>query len=497
MPEPAVAPRPPRRLVVRLATNALIQAGGSGLASLIGLFTFVAVTRGLGPEAFGDFATAMAFLFVPIVLADIGIASAVLRDISASPERTDRVISAALPLRALIASGTVGLALAVGMAIPFSGQTKTAILIGSFGSLLHLMTLSLLPPIQAQLKLHWAVVANLTGRLVTLGVTLASLSAGFGFKSIVLAHVAGLGVTFLLHLAVVMRLVSLRPLVDTAYWKTLVRGALVLGLAVSLAQIYVRIDMLLLALLKPSAEVGVYGAAFKFVELAELIVAAISISAFPSLARFVATGDPRLHRLIQKSFDVLIAVAAPIALLMVALSTQIIHLTAGSEFSEAAVALELLAPYVLFSFINSLLIRVLLASNRDRTLLALAVSTLALNVALNLVFIPAYGFRAAAVISVVCEACMLVPAALAVRQQGALPSLRYARMVALAVGAMAAMLLVAPGPPLLVAPIAGAVYLAVLFAAPGTVRELVRSLFPSGAAADPQVNVSEALDRIS
>src|SRR5687768_13451596 len=102
MPESAAAPRPPRRLVVRLATNALIQAAGSALASLIGLFTFVAVTRGLGPEAFGDFATAMAFLFVPIVLADIGIASAVLREISASPERTDRVMSAALPLRALI-----------------------------------------------------------------------------------------------------------------------------------------------------------------------------------------------------------------------------------------------------------------------------------------------------------------------------------------------------------------------------------------------------------
>jgi O-antigen/teichoic acid export membrane protein len=467
-----------RPLVVRLTANAAVQAGGSGLASLIGLFTFVAVTRGLGPEAFGDFATAMAFLFLPIVLADVGIAASVLREISASPERTDRVMSAALPLRALIAAGAVGLALAVGMAIPFSGQTKTAILIGSVGSFLHLMTLSLLPAIQAELKMHWAVVANLAGRLLTLGFTLAALSAGFGFTSIVWAHVAGLAVTFGLHLVVVARLVSLRPLVDTAYWRSLLRGALVLGLAISLGQIYVRLDMLLLALLKPSAEVGLYGAAFKFIEVSELLVAAISISVFPSLARFVASGDPRLPRLIQKSFDVLIAVAAPMAVFMLTLSSQIIQLTAGSKFSEASVALKLLAPCVLFTFVNSLLIRVLLASNRDRTLLALAVSTLAVNVLLNLLLIPAYGFRAAAAISVVSEVCMLVPAALAVRRLGALPSLRYVPIVLLAVGGMAAVILLAPGPRLLVVALAGAVYLAALLLAPGTIRELSRTLMP-------------------
>jgi O-antigen/teichoic acid export membrane protein len=467
-----------RPLVVRMTANAAVQAGGSGLASLIGLFTFIAVTRGLGPEAFGDFATAMAFLFLPIVLADVGIAASILREISASPERTNRVMSAALPLRGLIAAGAVGLGLAVGMAIPFSGQTKTAILVGSLGSFVHLLTLSLLPAIQAQLKMHWAVGANLAGRLVTLGFTLAALGAGFGFTSIVWAHVVGLAVTFVLHLVVVTRLISLRPQVDTAYWRSLVRGALVLGLAISLAQIYFRVDTLLLALLKPSLEVGLYGAAFKFIELSHLIVAAIGISVFPSLASFVASGDPRLHRLIQKSFDVFIAVAAPLALVMVALSSEIIRLTAGSEFLEAAAALELLAPYVLFSFVNGLLIRILLASNRDRTLLALALATLTLNVALNLAFIPAYGFRAAAVISVVCEACMLVPAALAVRRLGALPSLRYAPIVLLAVGGMAAVILLAPGPRLLVVALAGAVYLAALLLAPGTIRELSRTLMP-------------------
>ena len=418
----------------------------------------------------------MAFLFLPIVLADMGIATSVLREISASPERTERVMSAALPLRGLIAAGVVGLSVGVGMAIPFNGQTRTAVLIGSLGSFLHLLTLSLVPALQAQLKMQWAVAANVAGRLVTLGLTLGALSVGLGFASVVWAHVAGLALTFGLHVAIVARLVSLRPVVDLAYWRGLVRGALVLGLAVSLAQIYFRIDTLLLGLLRPSGEVGLYGAAYKFVELSHLITAAIGISFFPPLARFVASGDPRVHRLIQKSFDVLIAVAAPIALLMFALSSEIIAVTAGAEFVEAATALELLAPVVLFSFANTLLVRVLLASNHDRTLLALALSTLLLNVVLNLIFIPAYGFRAAAVVLVVCEAIRLIAAVFAVRRLGTMPSLRYARMVVLAGAGMAAVVLAAPGPAILAAGLGGAAYLSVLVLAPGTVRELSRSL---------------------
>ena len=75
-------------LVVRLAANTVVQAVGSVVASAIGLFTFVAMTRGLGPEAFGDFTAATVFLMIPVVLSDVGLSSAVLREMSAHPERT-------------------------------------------------------------------------------------------------------------------------------------------------------------------------------------------------------------------------------------------------------------------------------------------------------------------------------------------------------------------------------------------------------------------------
>ncbi|HET7855668.1 MAG TPA: flippase [Gaiellaceae bacterium] len=468
-----------RSLTVRLATNTIVQAAGILAGAAIGFFTFVAVTRGLGPEAFGDFTAAMVFLFIPVVIADIGFSTAVLREISASPERTESAMRASLPFRTFVSAGIVALAAAIGVLLPLNDRTTVAILIGAVGSFLTLMTLALLPVLQAQLRMHWAVAGNVTGRLVTLGLTLAALGIGLGFKSIVAAQVVGIAVTFAVHLYAVGRTVRLRPVVDPQYWRSLVAGSIVIGLAIGLSQIYFRVDTVLLALFRSSEEVGLYGAAYKFIELSQFMAAAVAVSMFPPLAAFVARGDPRARDLVQKSFDVLIAGAVFLFVLMLAFPEEIITVSAGPDYREAASALQLLAPYVLFGFVNAGLWRALLATERDRLLLATAVVVLVLNVALNLALIPEYGYKAAAVISVVSEAVILAPIAWAVRQDGLLPNLRYGRLVVVAGLAMAAVAWGVPAPAIVAGTLATALYAAILLAAPGTVNEVARSLLPA------------------
>ena len=470
---------PAHGLVLRLAANTLAQAAGSLLAAVAGFFTFVAVTRGLGPDAYGHLTAATAFLFIPTVLAEAGLSAALLRQISAAPEQTEHAIRASLPLRALVAVVALGAALAIALVSPLPYLTKVAIVISSVGSLCTLLTLSVMPVLQAQLKMHLSVAATLAGRLLTLGVTLGVLAAGLGFRSVVAAQVVGAVLILVLHVGIVGRLVSLRPVVDTAYWKRLLAGSLALGLAIALGQAYFRIDAVLLALLRDPYEVGLYGAAYKFIEISEFLVVAIPTSVFPPLARFVATGDTRAAGLVQRAFDVMLAAAAPLAVGMVLFAEPVIVASAGEEFREGADALRLLAPYVLLSFANGLLFRILMAHGRDRVLLATTGSVLVANVALNLAFIPLYGFRAAAVISVVTEALVLVPLALAARRRGLAPRLGYVPVVAAAAGAMAAVGLLLPGPAAIAMAASAAVYLAVVLALPGTAREVAfRHLLP-------------------
>jgi O-antigen/teichoic acid export membrane protein len=466
-------------LTVRLAANTIVQALGGVLAAMIGFFTFVAVTRGLGPEAYGDLTAALVFLFIPVAIADVGLSLAVLREISITPARTEPAMRASLPLRALVSGGVIALAAGLGAALPFNHRTTLAVLIGSVGAFLTLMTLALLPVLQAQLKMHWAVAGNVAGRLATLGATLAVLEAGLGFTSIVWSHVAGLAVAFAIHLFAVARLVRLRPVVDRVYWRSLFVGSLVIGLAIAISQIYFRIDTVLLALLRSSEEVGLYGAAYKFIELAQFLAGAVAISMFPALANFIAEDDPRARQLLQKAFDVLLAAAVFVAVVMLAFPEEIITFTAGDEFRDAAPALQLLAPYVFFGFVNVALWRVLLASKRDNALLASAAGVLVLNVVLNLALVPSYGYKAAAVVAVVSEAAVLVPVAVLIRRDGLLPALHYGPAIVLAGAALAAVVWLVPGPALLAGALGTAVYAAILLFVPGTVREVAGSLVAS------------------
>jgi O-antigen/teichoic acid export membrane protein len=183
---------------------------------------------------------------------------------------------------------------------------------------------------------------------------------------------------------------------------------------------------------------------------------------------------------VQKVFDVLMATAVPLAVVMMAYAEEIVVFTAGGDFREGGVALQLLAPYVFFSFANGVLWRVLISTSRDRLLFALSVLVLAANVALNLVFIPIYGFKAAAVISVVSEAMIAVPIVLSVRRLELLPNLRFAPALLAALAAMVAVVVFLPGPWALTALAAGLVYSFVLLALPGTARDvLVDDLLPA------------------
>jgi O-antigen/teichoic acid export membrane protein len=468
-----------RGLASRLVTNSAVQLAGTLLASGISFFTFVAVARKLGPAAYGDLTAALVYLFVPAVLADVGLSATVVRRISAEPAETESALGASLPLRALVALGLTGVFVGAAYALPFDDRTRVAILIASVGTLATLLNGALNPVFQARLQMHWPVIATVAGRMLTLGLTYAAIAAGLGFKAIVWAAVAGSVASLFVMLLLVVSVLHVRlvPRVDLAYWRTLIRGGIVLGAAIALGQLYFRIDTVLLALFRSSREVGLYGASYKFLEIAVIAPFAVLNSLFPTFSRFLRTGDTRIRPLAQKAFDAGIAVAVPLTVLAIAFARDIVTLTAGDRYAGGAAALKLLAPYLAATFLLTPALALLMAHGAYRTLLVLNVALLVLNVALNVVFIPPFGYKAAAVTSVASEVLSLILLTVAARRRaGFLPNLRAVPTVLLGAAAMVGVILLAPGPAIVGAAAAGVAYAAVVAALPGTVRDVLGEL---------------------
>lgn len=474
---------PSDRLHARLAVNTIAQVAGSFGGAAIGLVTFFVLARGLGPAAYGDYTAAVAYLFLPIVLVDGALTVGVVRDISAAPDRTERAMRAFLPLAAVTSVAIIGVVVAIGLALPFTSRMKVALLIGSVGALLTLMSFSLRPYFQARLEMERAVATNIVGRLVTLALVFLAVVFDLSFEAVVAATVVGPAVTFALQLLLVARQISIRPTFDADYWRQLAVRSSQVSIASALAQMTTRLDTMMLALFRSPTEVGYYGAAYRFLDVPATAGNAVSVSLFPPAARLVAVHDDvRVRDLTHRAMDVLLAGAVPVMLLMIGFSDEILRWTAGPSFVGGAAAVQILAFALPLSFANQTLFVVHAAYHADRLLLAVASAALLLTVVLGVLLIPPYGFNAAAVVTVSVEAVVAtVLAVAAARRYGVLPRLRYAVTVALSALPATVMILVLPGPRVVVAAAALASYALIVSLAPGTVRDELRRLRPAPA----------------
>jgi O-antigen/teichoic acid export membrane protein len=462
-------------LSVRLAANSLVQVVGAVLASAIGFVTFIVTARVLGPSIYGDLTAANAFLYVPTVLAEVGLSMIVVREISADEDSTEEIVGGSLPLRAVIGVATVTLSVLVALALPFNHRTTLAIVVGSPGAFFTVMTLAVQPVLQARLKMQWAVVATLVGRLATLGLTIVALTGGLGYLAVMGATVIGLGLTLALSVVFVRRLIRIRVRLDVSLWRRLIGPALFLALAVGTASVTTRIDAVLISLLKPSQDVGLYGAAFKFVDVSTLFASAIGISLFPVFSRFFASDPSRARALLQKSLDVVVAVAPPLVILIIGLAPQIVRYSAGHEFGGAVAVLQILAPSILVVFLRAPLSRFQIAAGEYRPLAWMMLAMLAFNVVLNLVLIPPYGIKAAAVVNLGTELLgFALQLAFVWKRLAFRPSLRYVPTVVGATALMAVWFAVLPGIPIAAAAVGALLYSVVLLAAPGVIRDLRR-----------------------
>ena len=69
----------------------------------IGLVSIAVLTRYLGPEDYGRYTLALMYMQLFGVLADVGLFTTVVREISKDPARTEELVGNTLALRLLLA----------------------------------------------------------------------------------------------------------------------------------------------------------------------------------------------------------------------------------------------------------------------------------------------------------------------------------------------------------------------------------------------------------
>ena len=466
----------------RVAANTAVQLAGKAAVMAIGLASVAVTTRYLGATDYGKFALALAFVQTFGLLADVGLLTVAVREMSRTPERTNQLVGAVLALRLALSLAVVPIAALVSLALPYDREVRVAILIAGGALVLGLANGALVAVFQSRLRMGRAAVSEVLGRASAFAALALVAAFDLGFYAVVATAAVGAAVALAASWVLVRPLATplLRARTDT--WRPLLLAALPVGAALAVTEIYFRADTFIISLFRDYDEVGAYSLAYRVMELLAVLPAVLMTSVFPLLSRDLGTGGDRARAAvtIDAVGDVFIAIGLPLAAGGLVVAPQVVELIAGDGFAEAADPLRILLFAGALAAVSGLLGYALIAGGRQASALRLALVALGANLALNLALVPGLGIEAAAAVAVGSEVVMVAGGLWLVRRELALrPHFRIAWRAALAAAVMAGVLALVPAESLAVLlPLGVVLYAAVLFAVGGVDRRALEALRP-------------------
>ena len=477
-PEAGDVLREPRAgaLVIR---GGMLRASSYGLGALLAAGTAVFLLRGLGVDDFGRYATVAALLAVVSALSDAGLTAVGVRELSLLDDASARssLLGHLVVLRIVLGVGAVLCAIAFALIAGYDRVMVEGVVLGGIGVLLVNTQATMIAPLSVDLRIGRVAIVELLRYLVTF-VAVAALSiAGASllpyFAVQVLVGLIVLALTPLL----LRSTAGLRPQLRRPTIVRLLREAAPVGVALAMNVLYLRLLVVLVQLQTSDHETGLYGTAFRVVELFVGVPPLVIGVAIPVLAVAAAENRGRLAFGVQRLTEVSAVVTLGGALVVSAVATPVVRLLGGEDFAGAGTMLRIQIWALVPLAIGSALSFAMLSLKRQSEIAVANAAALATVLLAGTFLIHRYEGIGASVTGVVAEA--VLTSVLAWRlwraDREVLPAVGFLWRPAAATLVAAATLLL-PLSPWVDGVLAAIVYVAVAFALRAVPVELLHAL---------------------
>lgn len=391
----------------KLAKNAAALAIGGIAAQAAFVLVEALIARRLSQELYGVFSTVFVLTSLSIWVVDGGIGWKIVQDGSRRPGEIPRLLGTGLLLRTAIFLAFYPLA--VGIVSLLGYDPRVLILFGIFYAYALIMVVqdSLVSVYAAQQRMEVnAFYQGLTPVVICL-LAYFLVARDQSINTVAYAYLAGSGAVTAVWL--VLACIRIRPWVDFRGAPGILKGSYQYGLSGLMGYTFLKVDILLMSLLRDMSEVGMYAAAAKLLDLTQKIPILAARVVAPMLFQ-KSHDDPAAYRKICNAMlRAATGVAMAIGLSFNLLAEPLITFVFGEKYANAAIILQVLGAAFALRFVSTALQTVLTTSDLHvRRTKSIAMATLA-NVGFNLVLIPLYGSIGAA-ISVILGNLVLISA---------------------------------------------------------------------------------------
>lgn len=394
-------------VVRKIAYNVFFNATAKILATVLALVSIGFITRYLGRDGFGDYATVLAFFSFFGSLADLGLYSVATREISRVGADEKKIMGNVFSLR-LFSSLTVFLFSPLVFLLPYSQELKIGIIIAA-ASFVFSASYSVLNGIfQKYLVMDRVAITELIGKVIQLLIIIIAVKMDWGFSVIISSLLFYMVFNFFVILFLSRKYIRFKIEIDFNYWKKFLKESLPMGIAVVITFLYFKTDTIMLSMMQSSSEVGIYNAAYKVIENITFFPAMLIGLILPLTARYIFTDKEKFQNISDKTFKVLLVLIIPIVIGALFLADDIIRLIGGGGFAESANVLRIIIFSLAFIFFGNFFNNVLLAGNLQKKLMMALGFCAIFNISLNLYLIPHYSYMGASYTSVFTEMLVAV-----------------------------------------------------------------------------------------
>lgn len=437
---------------------------GQGSVALL-FVVYIFAARLLGDVAFGEFSLGLAIAAVLFILPSWGSGRYSSIIAARDPDRTEEILATYLGLTLPLAVVCIPLVGAVSFLITGNSTVVAVAVILGVDELVREIgnVLRLLFRVHDQYPLEALTWFTERGGIIVA----ASAALLVAPHPVVLAaaFAGGRALGAVVTAAYFRRRVArIRIRFDPQALGELFRAGTPLALRRGIGMVTFRVDMLFLGALRPTREAGWYASIYTIMEGAIMFPQAVTGAFGPTLSASHAEGRRDvIQRLYGRGLKYLVLIGLALAAGLALLAEPFIQLVYGSEYLPAVPGLMILALAVPFVFVRSLTTEVLDDIDLRGASVRIFGLALLLNVVLNIVLVPRYGFLGAAASTVATELCLAAMMITALARAGYRPGLvRHLRGPVLAILPTAGVLLLLRDAPLLAVPAAGALYLLAL-----------------------------------
>lgn len=390
-----------------MANAGALVAGRVGVA-VVGWVGTLLIVRSLTVDEFGRFSFIFGFLGLVATVTELGIGRLAVAGIVSRTDDAGAFAGTYVLLRAALGLAGYVVALVVVAVAGYPAGVVRATAVAGLVLVIATPSHAYVAVFQAHDGLRPVAIGSLLGQVGQFALTAAIAAAGGSVLVFTIPAVVCELVILWWHRRCARRLLELRYRVLWSTWARLVREAVPLAIGGVMATAYYRIDSVMLSKLDTFSAVGIYGVAYKFVDVVHFVPSALMLATLPVLVRSWPNSPRQFDAAFRRAF-LLLALAGGLIVAEFALFAQpVIDALYGPEYAAAAGPALVVVTGECVAFFGALVFTALVAAGRHRLYPVVTLIGLVLNVGLNLWLIPSRSFHGAAAATLATDLVVVV-----------------------------------------------------------------------------------------